>query len=54
MQWPALRWNCVVQLVAECAALLHAEYMRSIKAMDMDALDPEIIAAARARRSRER
>jgi hypothetical protein len=31
-----------------------AEYMRSIKAMEMDALDPDIIAAARARRSRER
>lgn len=30
------------------------EYMRSIQAMEMESLDPEVIAAARARRSRER
>jgi hypothetical protein len=41
------------QLVFLCT-MRRAEYMHSINSMQTDNLDPEIIAAARARRSRER
>lgn len=57
--WPGTCFRCLCPHgcwchLCACACCVAAEYMRSIKAMEMDALDPEIIAAARARRSRER